>query len=181
MVAIPMGQGGPVGDASGVSDDGSVVVGTFTDNGKATAYRWTVGDAAPTPLGTFIGATTSSARGVSGDGLVVVGDVESKRAFRWSSGTGFVGIADSISADVCTAKATNIDGTVVVGYSDSGAWVWDSASGIAMIKTIVENLGFSTEGYDLRTLNAVSSDGKTIAGGTSTPSGIDRAFVVRLP
>jgi probable HAF family extracellular repeat protein len=181
MVAIPMGAGGPNGDAAAVSDDGSVVVGTVAVAGKATAYRWKVGDSAPTPLGSFVGSTTSTARGVSGNGLVVVGDAESKRAFRWSSGTGFVGIADSLSATVCLAKATNIDGTVVVGYSDTGAWVWDSASGISMIKTIVSSLGFSTDGYDLRTLNAISSDGKTVVGGTSTPSGIDRTFVVRLP
>lgn len=180
MVAIPMGQGN-TGDATSVSDDGSVVVGTVTVAGKDSAYRWKVGDAAATPLGTFVGSTTSGGRGVSGDGLVVVGSVDSKRAFRWSSGTGFVGIADSLAASVCIANATNIDGTAVVGYSNVGAWVWDSNSGLKTIKTIVGDLGFSTDGYDLRNLNAISPDGKTIVGGTSTPSGIDRTYVVRLP
>jgi hypothetical protein len=90
-----------------------------------------------------------------------------------------VGIADTIAATVRQATATNVDGTVVVGDSDAGAWIWDSSDGAKTIKAVVANLGFSTDGYDLRTLNAVSSDGKTVVGGTSTPSGIDRTYVVR--
>ena len=107
--------------------------------------------------------------GVSGDGAVIVGttyDVnEAYAGFAWTF----------------TAKAANIDGTVIVGSSDQGAWVWDSELGLKMVKAIVADLGFATDDYDFRTLNAVSSDGRTIVGGTSTPSGIDRTFVVRLP
>lgn len=180
MVPVPLGANN-TGGAAGVNDDGTVVVGTATMGGKASAYCWKVGETVATALGTFVGATSSSGHGVSGDGLVVVGSADNKRAFRWSSGTGFVGIADSVGGSVSTAKAANIDGTVIVGSSDRGAWVWDSELGLRMVEAIVADLGFVTDGYDFRTLNAVSSDGRTIVGGTSTPSGIDRTFVVRLP
>jgi probable HAF family extracellular repeat protein len=180
MAEIPLGEG-TAGSVSGVSDDGNTVIGTITISGTDTPYHWTVGESAATSIGLTFGSGSSHGRGVSGNGLVIVGDTDFNRAFRWSSGTGFIGIADSLSAGSSGANAANIDGTVVVGSSSVGAWVWDSTNGARLIKDIVAGLGFSTTNYDLRTLNAVSSDGKTVVGGTSTPSGIDRSYVVRLP
>jgi uncharacterized membrane protein len=177
---VPMAAGTLFGYAVGVSDDGSVVVGDMHGS-KVSAFRWQVGDATALPLGTFEGYSSSMAHGVSGDGQVVVGSAEGKRAFRWSSGTGFVAIADAIVAFDSDARATNFDGTVVIGSSDNIPWVWDSTAGVRPIYAVIEDLGFNTGGYGLQKLNAVSSDGKTLVGGTSTPSGIDRTFVVRLP
>jgi hypothetical protein len=117
---------------------------------------------------------------VSGNGSVVVGS-DSTSAFRWTSATGFVGIANALAATSTGAVATNIDGTVIVGSSNLGPWVWDSTNGVRLIRQLVIDLGFSVTGYDLRTVYALSSDGETLVGGTSTPTGIDRSYVVRLP
>jgi uncharacterized membrane protein len=179
MVQIPLAATETSGTASGVSDDGSVVVGSVRASGGDIAYRWQVGHATVTQLGTN-GTASSRARGVSGNGLVVVGG-DANSAFRWTSGTGFVAIANALGASSSFATAANVDGTVVVGSSNLGTWVWDTVNGVRLIKQVVIDLGVSLTGYDLRTVYALSSDGKTLVGGTSTPTGIDRSYVVRLP
>ena len=89
-------------DASGVSADGSVVVGSSksassggTGTGRTEAFRWAqatgmvgLGDL---PGGLFY----SDASGVSADGSVVVGVSEGangREAFRWTQATGMVGL-----------------------------------------------------------------------------------------
>jgi uncharacterized membrane protein len=101
----------PVDDACrfahDVSADGSVVVG----ESEQRALRWVMSTTAQ-PLGSAQAIT--SARGVSADGLVVVGSYGSGQAFRWTQAGGLALLAfvrDGWAEDV------NADGTVIVGCS----------------------------------------------------------------
>jgi probable HAF family extracellular repeat protein len=85
--------GGTYSKATGVSADGSVVVGV-ADNvaGRDRAFRWTEAEGMQS-LGSFSTTTSSSADRVSADGLVVVGYAYARemgqRAFRWRLATDF--------------------------------------------------------------------------------------------
>src|SRR5436853_45359 len=70
--------------ATGVSADGSVIVGASANQ----AFRWTAGSGL-IGLGYLPAATNSSAVAVSGDGSVVVG-TSGNQAFRWTAASGMV-------------------------------------------------------------------------------------------
>jgi probable HAF family extracellular repeat protein len=82
--------------ASGVSADGSVVVGNSNSAAGTEAFRWTLGGGM-VGLGDLPGGNFSSeATAVSADGTVVVGFSEvaglGTEAFRWTSGGGMAGL-----------------------------------------------------------------------------------------
>ncbi|MBF3237957.1 hypothetical protein H4N55_15255 [Aeromonas veronii] len=122
--------------ASAVSDDGRVVVGLAqNDTNVYQAFRHNKGDSQLTPLGNLrsdnAASGSSFARGVSGDGKVVVGeaaiDVAGRsHAFLHREGDarmtdlGTLGTADS------RAYKANYDGSVVLGWSGNGGR-WDRA------------------------------------------------------
>jgi probable HAF family extracellular repeat protein len=83
--------GGDWSEASGVSADGSVVVGyAYNAAGQGRAFRWTASGGMQ-DLGT-LGGYGSEASGVSADGSVVVGGAHNAarryRAFRWTAAGG---------------------------------------------------------------------------------------------
>ncbi len=106
--------------ATGVSADGSVVVGSSTRTPMWTteAFRWTqatgmvgLGDL---PGGSFY----SDANGVSADGSVVVGISNignGSEAFRWTQATGMVGLGNLSGWNSSSASGVSADGSVVVG------------------------------------------------------------------
>ncbi|WP_287722282.1 hypothetical protein [Microcystis sp. M055S1] len=111
-------------DATGVSADGSVVVGQSTSASGNEAFRWTqatgmvgLGDLAggiSFPGGFF------SSPGVSADGSVVVGSSNSDfDASRWTQATGTVGLGNLEWASFGEALGVSSDGSVVVGYSSN--------------------------------------------------------------
>ena len=118
--------------ATGVSADGSVVVGSSTFNanfGQTKAVYWKNG-VDPTSLG-FIGTggsqPSSIARGISADGQTIVGESTDSastasfatRAFRWTQGTGIVALGPlpGVVGGFGVANAVNADGSVIVGGS----------------------------------------------------------------
>jgi probable HAF family extracellular repeat protein len=98
----------PSSSATGISGDGSVVVGDSTGDGSNySAYRWTSGGGT-VPLDGF------RAQGVSGDGSVIVGfqnDAGGTHAVRWTQATGAV----QLGGGTHFANGANEDGSVVVG------------------------------------------------------------------
>jgi probable HAF family extracellular repeat protein len=150
--------------ATGVSADGSVVVGSSTRTPMWTteAFRWTqatgmvgLGDL---PGGSF----SSSANGVSADGSVVVGISNignGNEAFRWTQATGMVGLGNLSGWNSSSASGVSADGSVVVGTaSDSGgeAFRWTQATGMV-------GLGNLSGGYLSRS-PGVSADGSVVVG-----------------
>lgn len=128
---LPLLNGGTQSVARDVSDDGRVIVGQAHNgaNGKMHAVRWL--DTSPQDLttpGSGLGDNYSFAFGVSGNGEVVVGETQvdnttTMRGFRWTSGNGMQTVEDwlrdsgaVIVTDITyAARATNCDGSVVVG------------------------------------------------------------------
>ena len=109
---------GILGQAFGVSGNGSVVV------GASNAFRWTAAGGMR-DLGT-LGGVGSSAYDVSADGSVVVGDSQDasgqSRAFRWTASGGMQNLSTIYSGSIDSgsyfvfANAISADGLHVVGY-----------------------------------------------------------------
>jgi probable HAF family extracellular repeat protein len=139
------------GNSFAVSNDGSVVVGAPSRPFPRVAFRWTEADSCEyigsLPVSTDIYETSSSGRGVSADGLVVVGQSDSeigailnppgcvpfsevREAFRWEVAGGcdpegegnpcMVSLGD-LPGGAIQSLATDVsaDGSVVVGWSQS--------------------------------------------------------------
>lgn len=131
MVALPMLDGGIYTLARAVSWDGEVIAGSASGSDFAIkAVRWVDGEISL--LGGLNGSGgASEAIGISGDGLVIVGraqnvaDSFNYRAFRWTEDGGMQSVEDWLRANGATiatditdrAKATNEDGSVVVGVT----------------------------------------------------------------
>jgi probable HAF family extracellular repeat protein len=116
------------------------------------------------------------ARGVSADGLVVVGNssgAQGGEAFRWTQAGGMTALGDLPGRGFFSiATGVSADGSVVVGFSDSGATLgseafrWTAASGMVGLGTI--------PGYFSSQALAVSADGSVVVGfseGPGTPQG----------
>lgn len=164
--------------ATGVSADGSVVVGAgyTTHSGPFTfeAFRWTAATGM-VGLGDLPGSSFRSiARGVSADGSVVVGEGRSAasavnpEAFRWTEATGMVGLGDLAGGTFqSVANAVSADGSVAVGNSraadDFDAFRWTSSGGMVAFT--------GSSGPTFRSdATGVSADGTVVVGYLSTAS-----------
>ena len=164
--------GAVLSEATGVSADGSVVVGKSASSASAAeAFRWTPGQAM-VGLGLTQGALYSAASDVSADGSVVVGTLGSQLnypgwatgGFRWTDGTGMVEL-ESLFGSPVSPPAVSADGSVVVSggclqipfaFNESCfAYRWTS--------------GEVTSGFDDLPFNlkacGVSADGSVVVGG----------------
>jgi probable HAF family extracellular repeat protein len=117
-------------------------------------------------LGDLAGGTTSStARGISGDGTIIVGDsisANGTEAFRWTSGTGMVGIGD-IPGGTFSSQAVGVsdDGSAISGYgwgpSGYTSFLWTSGGGMVDLGDLPGGLTHSFA-FDM------SSDGTVVIG-----------------
>jgi probable HAF family extracellular repeat protein len=160
--------------AYGVSGDGSVIIGPGNSGSGTEAFRWTAGGGM-VGLGSLLGSGFSSvAYGVNGDGSVVVGESQSRllfpppvplyapEAFRWTAGTGMVGLGDLPGGEFDSeAKDVSSDGSVVVGYgksvSGTEAFRWTAGGGMV-------GLGDLPGGEFESRAFAVSGDGSVVVG-----------------
>ncbi len=175
--------------ATGVSADGSVVVGSGSSDSGGQAFRWTesggmvgLGDL---PGGYFV----SNANGVSADGSVIVGKGESAsggEAFRWTESGGMVGLGD-LPGGYFSSNALDVsaDGSVVVGvsYSTFGdeAFLWTELDGMQNLRDLLVAAGVSgLDGWILRSATAISADGRTIVGYGLNPFGQTEAWIATI-
>ena len=104
--------------ATGVSADGSVVVGWIERNSVAMAYRWTEAGGLR-ELGVLPGGRGSFATAVSADGAVVVGwsqVQEHTESFRWTETGGLESLGPFPGAfGDSAARAVSADGSIIVG------------------------------------------------------------------
>jgi probable HAF family extracellular repeat protein len=144
--------------ASGVSADGSVVVGSSYSARGPQAFRWTGG--VITGLGALPGDAASAANGVSADGTVVVGTSiyvpadSFYEAFQWTAMTGLRGFP---GAPPCNSLAFGVsaDGAVVVGQCNREAFRWTGGvmTGLGVLPGDIESVA-----------NGVSADGAVVVG-----------------
>ena len=111
--------------ASGVSADGSVVVGYGHSASGLEAFRYPLPDAPPSQLEAehalgFLpgGYDHSVALGVSADGSVVVGSA-AVEGFCWTATGGMQGIGFLPGGSFSVALGVSADGSVVVGEGES--------------------------------------------------------------
>jgi probable HAF family extracellular repeat protein len=165
-------------DASGISGDGAIVVGTSAQTLGGEAFRWTqaggmvgLGDL---PGGVF----ASQANDISQDGTTIVGNGSSDsgiEAFVWRDGL-MAGIGDLPGGSFeSIAHGVSGDGAVVVGSgqklagdgmsSVEAAFVWDAQHGMRDLESLlVDELALDLDGVALRVASDISADGYTIAG-----------------
>jgi probable HAF family extracellular repeat protein len=187
----PVGVTRPVvsGDsATGVSDDGSLVVGEHSIGfgGRRYAFRHTAAGGIEN-LGTLPisgnpnGETNSRANAVSADGSVVVGQSDGAsasggfryQAFRWTP-AGMIGLG-YLAPGMTFSDATDVsaDGSVVVGtsaYASTSnayqAFRWTRVGGM-------QALGDLPGGALTSGASAVSSDGSVIVGNSRSANGLE--------
>jgi probable HAF family extracellular repeat protein len=128
-------------------------------------------------LGILPGFAYSGASGVSADGSVVVGESSGIKAFRWTAGTGMVGLGDIPGGgNEVFATGVSADGSVIVGSGNfpgsnspgatnhKEAYRWTSGTGFVA-------LGDLTGGDWISVADAVSADGNVVVGTSDGGSG----------
>lgn len=175
--------GGSSTSATGVSHDGSVVIGASgIGNGLWSAVRWESGDLVD--IGSLPGATPSfgnRALDVSADGSVIVGfgdasvaDAEFE-AFRWENDV-MTPLGDLPGGEFFSgANAVSADGSVVVGSSKSTddseeveAFRWEDG--------LMVGLGDLAGGTFKSSALAASEDGSVVVGRGTTSVGNEAFF-----
>jgi len=152
---------------SGVSADGSVIVGTISNGYANEAFRWTQSSGV-VGLGFLADDHRGSiATDVSADGSVVVGGSYIRPGspispFRWTQETGMVGLGsypDGWFGWYDMANAVSADGSVIVGGVDGptkNAFRWTQSSGIVGLGDLA--------GSSFSSASDVSADGSIIVG-----------------
>lgn len=187
MVDLGTLAGGTYSSAKGVSYDGTVVVGQADSSAGYQAFRWNSTDGMVS-LGFMPGDNNSTARMASADGSVIVGESSNgsnTQAFRWTSTDGMMGLGHLPGGTLSSATGVSGDGSVIVGvdYNSSGsnAFIWDSTAGMRDLKSVLlSDYGLDLSGWTLYGANAVSSNGRAIAGYGINPSGSQEAWLVLL-
>jgi len=171
--------------ANAISGDGSVIVGTLSDQPRA--MRWTQAGGAQ-QLPSLGGSGASHARAINFDGSIIVGN--SGPTFRptmWINGSP-TELQSTIVNSTLTPFGVSDDGMVVGGQvQGSGgstfAGVWTQSTGIVRLTDYLTSNGVSLPaGIVLESCTSVSSDGRTFAGfTTNTSPGSIQGWVATVP
>ena len=171
------------GAATAASADGSYIagyqnvsfpIGPNTSTSVNQPVRWGPGgtiNLGDLSTGSFVEDKFGRAHGISADGAVVVGETGSpsnRQAFRWTAAGGMVGLGRLPGDSSAQATDVSANGAVVVGNSTRGGvpltergFRWTVATGLVAIPDLPGGLEISTP-------NAVTPDGNTIVGFSSS-------------
>jgi len=169
--------------ANGVNADGSVIVGWSDKTGhECQAFRWTK----DTDIVPLFESDRSVAFSVSPDGLVVSGETRvdgSSLVFRCGKDT-----MDFSAEFLSSSKTESSDGFVRVYTGDDGFFFsrpspyrWDEKHDvIESIAKILKRQNVLPEGWDLKSVQAVSTNGIFVVG-TGKYHGADRMWMATIP
>lgn len=172
--------GGTWADATDVSADGNIVIGTSSNFAGVRSFRWEGGSSIN--IGNIGGSYTSATR-ISANGNVIIGTGNTAggefHAFRWMGGV----MTDLGTLDGSNSAATALtpDGSVIVGYSDVAngnqhAVFWKNGT-ITDLNALAGDLG----GFDyLSSADAVSDNGKFITGSGNLLNGDQHAYLFNV-
>jgi hypothetical protein len=152
----------PLGDrATGVSDDGNVIVGARSfDEGRTVAVRWNAAGV-PEELPAPAWASNVYASAVSADGSVILGySLTPVQSLRWTS----AGVEPLSDHAVVALTLLSADGRVAFGKGSDGVWMWDAAGGLRMLGPLLSEAGVLAPEWDIFEVAGVSADGQVIAG-----------------
>ena len=195
MVGLGFPSGGASSWASGISSDGSTIVGTSLSSLGPQAFRWT-NEEGMLGLGDLSGGPFNSlASAASSDGSVVVGrgwTIDDPEAMRWTANGGMIGLGVLPGNDHgSVATSVSADGSIVVGHSntnsssESKAFIWDEVNGMRNLRSLLVNeYGLNLSGWLLTNAWDIDDDGLIIVGGglnTAISSITPVAWMVKLP
>jgi uncharacterized membrane protein len=188
--------------AFGMSADGAVIVGERDSSLGPIAFRWTAatGLVSLTAPRNANGTTafSHSARSVSPDGVVMVGEAQfrasgnpipgvTQEAFLWTSTTASTRLGD-LNGGTVSAGANDVDasGSIVVGFGNTDlgyeAFIWDATHGMRRLQDVLEGeLHLDLTGWILNSAEGISADGNTIAGWGVDPLGNPEAWIATIP
>lgn len=166
-----------------LSDDGTVAAGGRHAT-PASGFTWSVAGGLNN-FGAMPGMPNQSwARGISGNGQVVVGAAAStldvdERAYRYTGGSSLEILGVQAGYTRSYAQDASFNGDVVVGRSEIGgfgdagqAFRWTSTTGLV-------GLGYLQPGQSYSEAAAVSRDGAVVVGHVRQTTGSNQAFVWR--
>jgi len=200
MVGIgDLDGGGFQSVANGVSNDGSVVVGSGATDMGGEAFRWTA-ETGMVGLGRFPGGTTASgAYGISGDGSVIVGHAGvpgsgiQRVPVRWTASHGWEELGlfppeeQPNTARSGQATGASYDGSVIVGdalalANGNKAFFWTEATGLRSLQQFLLDEGVTAiENWKLSSA-FISDNGRYIVGiAEHTTLGGVTPYVAKLP
>ena len=159
--------------ALGISADGLTIAGEH-ETRAMVGFRWAHGSFEPVGEPLEEGFTPILGRAASADGGILVGKggpsptARTTEAFHWSGANGYVGLGGltEISPEKSEARAVSADGSVVVGQTPLGAFIWTARDGLNDLKELL----LSRHGLDLGTAwkldyaTGISADGRTLVG-----------------
>jgi len=182
--------------ATGVSADGSVVVG-YGDWDQSPCdcaglqcyfdepFRWTAG-AGLMELNDLPVFCNRRASDVSADGSIAVGTAD-YYTFLWSEAGEPLILGDPAGGYlISSATGVSGDGSVLVGAttfsSGEEAFIWDRQNGMRSLREVLASQnGPDLTGWTLTTARDISRDGRTIVGWGINPDGFTEAWIATLP
>jgi probable HAF family extracellular repeat protein len=169
-----------------VSADGTYVVGYHEDPQGLQAFRHSA--AGVDKLGFLhapsqYGKPSSEAKGISGDGQIVVGSASGDggsgawrtRAFKWTASGGMVPLPFLPGGgEYNAANAISRDGSAIVGTSDLGSWP-NSTFHAYILRDghAIQSLGDLPGGNIDATATAISDDTQFVVGTSSSANGLE--------
>lgn len=153
----------PEGQATGVSGDGSVIVGDCHSQG----FYWTIDEG-------IVGIGQCKPSAASYDGDIIVGTTRDWESFFWTADSGLIRIGDLPGGDFYSiASDISYDGSVIIGQGKSSngfeAFRWTTKRGMQGLGDLPGGT-FDSRGF------AVSPDGSIVVGQSRSGNGRE-AFV----
>ncbi len=147
-------------EATGVSADGSVIVGSIwtsaDKDGARRPFVWTI-ETGMRELPLPSGRVNGEAVGVSADGAIIAGWCNGPRALRWTADG--VQVLDPLAGEIyAQAFAISADGSTIVGMANGNeAFRWRAETGVV-------GLGDLPGGGTYSRATAVNADGSIVVG-----------------